>query len=121
MSKAPAPILTFILRTVSRGKYRETVGNSSGECRGLVDLLAAEAQQKPGLRRHVDAVLALAPDHAIHPNPLTSADRVRRKLTPCAETLHGIPGELTRPRGAKARHACGMNRPGQALGSGRVC
>jgi 2-dehydropantoate 2-reductase len=77
MSKAPAPVLTFILRTVSRSKYRETVGDSSEECQGLIDLLAAEANQKAWLGRQVDAVRALSPDQATHPNPLISADRVR--------------------------------------------
>jgi 2-dehydropantoate 2-reductase len=61
MSRAPRPMLTFILRAVSRSKYRETVGNSSEECRGLIDLLTAEAKHEPALRESVDAVLALRP------------------------------------------------------------
>lgn len=61
MSNMPAPVLAFILRAVSRSHYRETVGNSAEETRGLIELLAAEAEQKPELREKVDAVLALRP------------------------------------------------------------
>jgi 2-dehydropantoate 2-reductase len=61
ISRAPRFLLTFILWAASRSRYRETVGNSSPECRGLIDLLAAEGGQKPALRKAVGAVLALRP------------------------------------------------------------
>jgi 2-dehydropantoate 2-reductase len=61
ISRAPRFVLTLILWGVSRGRYRETVGNSSEECRGLIDLLAAEGRQNPALREAVEAVLALRP------------------------------------------------------------
>ncbi|MGH3291391.1 MAG: ketopantoate reductase family protein, partial [Trebonia sp.] len=61
ISRAPRFVLTFILRTVSRSRFRETVGNSSQEVRGLIDLLTAEAEGKPALRKDVEAVLALRP------------------------------------------------------------
>jgi 2-dehydropantoate 2-reductase len=61
ISRAPRFVLTLILWGVSRSRYRETVGNSSEECRGLIDLLAAEGRQSPALRKAVDAVLALRP------------------------------------------------------------
>jgi 2-dehydropantoate 2-reductase len=64
ISRAPRFLLTLILWSVSRSRFRETVGNSSGECRGLIDLRAAEGKQKPALRQTVDAVLALQPSHA---------------------------------------------------------
>jgi hypothetical protein len=61
MSTMPAPMLAFILRSISRSHYRETVGNSAEEARGLIELLTAEAKQKPELREKADAVLALRP------------------------------------------------------------
>jgi 2-dehydropantoate 2-reductase len=61
ISRAPRFVLTLILWGVSRSRYRETVGNSSEECRGLIDLLAAEGRQNPALREAVEAVLALRP------------------------------------------------------------
>jgi 2-dehydropantoate 2-reductase len=61
MSRMPLPMLTFILCRISRSKYRETVGNSAEECRGLIDLLTAEARQNPSPREQVAAVLALRP------------------------------------------------------------
>jgi 2-dehydropantoate 2-reductase len=61
MSGMPTPILAFILRFVSRSHYRETVGNSAEETRGLIALLTAEAERRPELREQVDAVLALRP------------------------------------------------------------
>lgn len=61
ISRAPRFVLTFILRTVSRSRFRETVGNSSQEVRGLIDLLTAEAVRKPALRKDAEAVLALRP------------------------------------------------------------
>jgi 2-dehydropantoate 2-reductase len=61
ISRAPRFVLTLILWGVSRSRYRETVGNSAEECRGLIDLLAAEGGQSPALRKAVDAVLALRP------------------------------------------------------------
>lgn len=63
ISRAPRIMLTFILWAVSRSRFRETVGNSSQECQGLIDLLAAEGTQKPVERKHVDALLALHPGH----------------------------------------------------------
>jgi 2-dehydropantoate 2-reductase len=59
ISRAPRFVVTFILRTVSRSRFRETVGNSSQEVQGLIDLLTAEAEGKPALRKEVEAVLAL--------------------------------------------------------------
>jgi 2-dehydropantoate 2-reductase len=64
ISRAPRFLLTLILWGVSRSRFRETVGNSSEECRGLIDLMAGEGKQKPALRETVDAVLALRPSHA---------------------------------------------------------
>jgi 2-dehydropantoate 2-reductase len=61
ISRAPRFVLTFILRTVSRSRFRETVGNSSQEVQGLIDLLTAEAAGMPALRKEVEAVLALRP------------------------------------------------------------
>ena len=63
LSRAPRFVLTFILRAVSRSKYRATVGNASQEVQGLVDLMAAEGKRKPDLRKEVDAVLALRLNH----------------------------------------------------------
>ena len=64
ISRAPRPLLAFILRAASSGRYRETLGNSAEECRGLIDLLAAEAGQAPTLREAADALLALRPAEA---------------------------------------------------------
>jgi 2-dehydropantoate 2-reductase len=64
MANAPAPVPTFILRTVSRSKYRETVGNSAEECRGLIDLLVTEARQREASAENITAVLALRPPSA---------------------------------------------------------
>lgn len=61
VSRAPRLVLTFILRAASGSKYRETLGNSAEECRGLIDLLAAEARQDPALSRAASALLALRP------------------------------------------------------------
>jgi 2-dehydropantoate 2-reductase len=61
ISRAPRFVLTLILWGVSRSRFRETVGNSSAECRGLIDLLAAEAGRQPVLRKEADALLALRP------------------------------------------------------------
>ena len=64
ISRAPRLLLTLILWGVSRSRFRETVGNSSEECQGLIGLLAAEGKQKPALRQTADAVLALQPERA---------------------------------------------------------
>jgi 2-dehydropantoate 2-reductase len=64
VSRAPRLVLTLILWGVSRSRFRETVGNSAEECRGLIDLLAAEGRREPALRTAVEAVLALRPDEA---------------------------------------------------------
>lgn len=61
MSGMPTPVLAFILRAVSRSRYRETVGNSAEETRGLIELLTAEAKQWPELRDKVSKILALNP------------------------------------------------------------
>jgi 2-dehydropantoate 2-reductase len=61
ISRAPRFILALILWGVSRSRFRETVGNSAEECRGLIDLMTAEGERKPALRPAVDAVLALRP------------------------------------------------------------
>jgi 2-dehydropantoate 2-reductase len=61
MSGMPTPLLAMILRQVSRSHYRETVGNSTEETHGLIQLLTAETNQNPELRQKVDAVLALRP------------------------------------------------------------
>jgi 2-dehydropantoate 2-reductase len=42
LSGAPLPLLTFMLWGVSRSRFRETVGNSAEECRGLADLLVLQ-------------------------------------------------------------------------------
>jgi 2-dehydropantoate 2-reductase len=62
LSRAPQVLLTLILWGVSRSRFRETVGASAEECRGLIDLMAAEGRQKPALRKAADALLALRPD-----------------------------------------------------------
>jgi len=64
MSRMPAAVVAFIMRSVSRGKFRETVGNSAAECRGLIDILVAEGRQQPELRDAVSALLALRPVEA---------------------------------------------------------
>jgi 2-dehydropantoate 2-reductase len=64
MSRAPLPMLTLILWGVSRSRFRETVGNSAEECRGLIDLLTAEGGRQPALRTAADAVLTLRPAEA---------------------------------------------------------
>jgi 2-dehydropantoate 2-reductase len=73
VSRAPRLLLTLILRAASSGKYRETLGNSAEECRGLIDLLAAEGGQEPALREAVGALLALRPsevgDYRAAPSP----------------------------------------------------
>jgi 2-dehydropantoate 2-reductase len=56
---APLSLLTFILWGVSRSRFRETVGNSAEECRGLADLLAAEGG--PATLTAVSAVQTLRP------------------------------------------------------------
>ncbi|MDF2824272.1 MAG: hypothetical protein K0R68_1680 [Mycobacterium sp.] len=73
ISRAPRIVLTLILWGVSRSKFRQTVGNSAEECRGLIDLLAAEAGNGPSLRKAADAMLALRPaevgGHRTAPSP----------------------------------------------------
>jgi 2-dehydropantoate 2-reductase len=64
MSRAPLPMLTLVLWGVSRSRFRETVGNSAEECRGLIDLVTAEGRRQPALRPAADAVLALRPAEA---------------------------------------------------------
>lgn len=64
ISRAPRLMLTFMLWSVSRSRFRETVGNSAVECGGLIDLLAAEASGKPALRKQADTVRALRPREA---------------------------------------------------------
>jgi 2-dehydropantoate 2-reductase len=59
LSSAPLPLLTLMLWGVSRSRFRETVGNSAEECRGLADLLAAEGG--PATRAAVSAVQTLRP------------------------------------------------------------
>ena len=58
MSRAPRFMLTLIPWGVSRSRFRETVRNSAAEYRGLIDLFAAEAGQRPELREAVDALRA---------------------------------------------------------------
>jgi 2-dehydropantoate 2-reductase len=67
ISRAPRPLLTIILRAASSGKYRQTLGGSAEECRGLIDLLAAEGRRQPELRAAPDALLALRPAEAGSP------------------------------------------------------
>jgi 2-dehydropantoate 2-reductase len=64
MSRAPRLLLTLILWGISRSRFRETVGNSAEECRGLIGLLAAEAGQQLAPRQAVDALLTLQPTRA---------------------------------------------------------
>jgi 2-dehydropantoate 2-reductase len=59
LSGAPLPLLTLMLWGVSRSRFRETVGNSAEECRGLADLLAAEGG--PATLTAVNAVQTLRP------------------------------------------------------------
>jgi 2-dehydropantoate 2-reductase len=67
MSHAPRFVLTFILRAVSRSKYRETVGNSSQEVQALIELLTNEAGRSPALSKDVDAVRGLWPTLTAQP------------------------------------------------------
>jgi 2-dehydropantoate 2-reductase len=61
ISRAPRPVLAFILRAASSGRYRATLGGSAEECRGLIDLLAAEAGREPAMREAVAALRAVRP------------------------------------------------------------
>jgi 2-dehydropantoate 2-reductase len=61
ISRAPRLLLTLMLRAVSSGRFRETLGNSAAECRGLIDLMVTEAGQKPALHKAVEAMLQLRP------------------------------------------------------------
>jgi hypothetical protein len=54
-------VLAFILRAASSGRYRATLGGSAEECRGLIDLLAAEAGREPAMREAVAALRAVRP------------------------------------------------------------
>jgi 2-dehydropantoate 2-reductase len=74
ISRAPRFLLTLILWAASRSRYRETLGHSAEECRGLIDLLTSEGAQKPALRKAVDAILALRP-HATSDNVTAPAPR----------------------------------------------
>lgn len=73
ISRAPRLLLTVILRAASSGRYRETLGNSAEECRGLIDLLSTETGQEPALREAAGALLALRPaessGHRTAPSP----------------------------------------------------
>jgi 2-dehydropantoate 2-reductase len=61
MGTAPQGLLAFILRAASRSRFRDTIGTSGGECRGLIDLLVAEARQQGVSPKNINAVLALRP------------------------------------------------------------
>lgn len=47
----------MILRAASSGRYRETLGNSAGECRGLIDLLSTLSDLQA---RHVRKLITAA-------------------------------------------------------------
>jgi len=61
LSRAPGFVLTSFLWTAARAPFREAVGNSDAEARGLIDLYVAEARKKPGMQDAADALLALRP------------------------------------------------------------
>lgn len=62
MSRAPLPMVTLVLWGCSRARFREAIGTSQEECRGLVDLLVAEARQGRANSASIDRVLALRPE-----------------------------------------------------------
>jgi 2-dehydropantoate 2-reductase len=64
LTRAPGVLLTLFLWAASRAPFREAVGNSDAECRGLIDLYVAEARRRPELKDAVDALLALRPTDA---------------------------------------------------------
>jgi 2-dehydropantoate 2-reductase len=61
ISRAPRPLLAFILRAAGSGKYRASLGGSAEECRGLIDLLAAEGSREPAMREAVAALRVVRP------------------------------------------------------------
>jgi 2-dehydropantoate 2-reductase len=61
MSRAPLPIATLMLWGISRSRFREAIGTSQEECRGLVDLLVAEARQRGADFTNINRVLAMRP------------------------------------------------------------
>jgi hypothetical protein len=73
-----------LLRAASRSRFRDTIGTSSGECRGLIDLLVAEARQHGASPMNVKSVLALLPATARTPQGKTmkiSADGATARWT----------------------------------------
>jgi 2-dehydropantoate 2-reductase len=62
MSRAPLPVTTFMLWGISRARFREAIGTSQEECRGLVDLLVAEARHRGANSANVNRVLAMRPE-----------------------------------------------------------
>lgn len=59
--RAPGLLLTAMLMWASRQPFREAVGNSDNEVRGLIDLYVAEARSIGGLEKQVTALEALRP------------------------------------------------------------
>jgi 2-dehydropantoate 2-reductase len=47
---------------ISRARFREAIGTSQEECRGLVDLLVAEARHRGANSANVNRVLAMRPE-----------------------------------------------------------
>ena len=64
IDRAPRFVLALILWGASRAAFREAVGNSDGEVRGLIDLFVAEARSIGGLDNAIDALDALRPSGA---------------------------------------------------------
>ena len=61
ISRTPLPMATLMLWGVSRSRFREAIGTSQEECRGLVDLLVAEARQRGADSANIDRVLGMRP------------------------------------------------------------
>ncbi|HUA46838.1 MAG TPA: 2-dehydropantoate 2-reductase N-terminal domain-containing protein [Solirubrobacteraceae bacterium] len=74
LSRAPGFVLTGFLWATARAPFREAVGDSDAEARGLIDLYVAEARTKPGMQDAADALLALRPGDGprVHLAPRTA-------------------------------------------------
>lgn len=62
MSRAPLPLATLILWGLSRSRFRAAIGTSREECRGLIDLLVAEARRRGAGSANIDRILAMRPE-----------------------------------------------------------
>lgn len=62
MSRVPLPMAALVLWGASRARFREAIGTSQEECRGLVDLFVAEARQRGADSANIDRVVAMRPE-----------------------------------------------------------